>query len=333
MSLSRNPHVSLVYFGTNDFSAQVLEALVAIPDFTVVGVVTQPDRPVGRNQEIAHPPVKVVAEKLGLSVVQPESLKNFSPASLPQADIFVVFAYGLLIPKAILHLPSHGTINIHPSLLPKYRGPTPVQSAIINGETETGVSIMLLDEQMDHGPILEQIKVAIDPEDTTETLTHKLIAQATPLLLTTTSAWIEKKIAPRPQNHAEATYCKMLTREDGKVDWNKSANEIYNLYRGLTPWPGIWTTWEGKRLKLQKIKKTPPQRDPAHGGTKNQKNNVTIEQLSNAAGAITAFENRIFVVASNGLIEVTELQLEGKKPMDAKTFLTGYHNFAGSKLE
>src|SRR3989344_2751852 len=152
MSLSRNPHVSLVYFGTNDFSAQVLEALVAIPDFTVVGVVTQPDRPVGRNQEIAHPPVKVVAEKLGLSVVQPESLKNFSPASLPQADIFVVFAYGLLIPKAILHLPSHGTINIHPSLLPKYRGPTPVQSAIINGETETGVSIMLLDEQMTHGP-------------------------------------------------------------------------------------------------------------------------------------------------------------------------------------
>lgn len=346
--------LKILYFGTTEFSARVLEALATTQGFEVVGVVTQPDRPVGRAQKVVAPPVKITAERLGLPVWQPESLKFYRKpreSSLPapsvateggryfpstavegtrgedslfleQADIFVVFAYGLLIPKAILHLPSHGTINIHPSLLPKYRGPTPVQSAIINGEKETGVSIMLLDEEMDHGPILEQTKTAIDPDDSTETLTDKLITEATPLLLKTIPAWIDKKIAPRPQNHTEATYCKMLTRDDGRVDWSKSAPEIYNLYRGLTPWPGIWTTWEGKRLKLLKIRLV----DDV------QNNNETMKQLNNVSGKVTAYENKILVECGKNFIEATELQLEGKKAMSAKEFIRGYRNFDNAKL-
>jgi methionyl-tRNA formyltransferase len=245
----------IVYFGTTDFSAQVLKALAEQKDFEIVTVVTQRARPIGRDQIITDSPTKILATKLGIPVIEPESLKTFSPENFPTTDIFIVYAYGLIIPRVILDLPKFGALNIHPSLLPKYRGPTPVQTALIHGEVETGTSIMVLDEKMDHGPILGTSKITINPDDTTPTLTQKLVQQAIPLLIKIVPEWINKQIIPTPQNHEEASFCKFLSREDGRVDWKKTADEIYNLYRALQPWPEIWTEWNNKRLKLLEIKK------------------------------------------------------------------------------
>ncbi len=307
--------IPLTYFGTSDFSATVLEALAKTNDFEIEAVVTQPGRPVGRSQTITNSPVKAMALKHGLKIFEPETLKNFDVSQLPVADLAIVYAYGLIIPQVILDLPRQGTLNIHPSLLPTYRGPTPIQSAIINGKQKTGISIMLLDATMDHGPILEQITMPIKPDDTTATLTKRLVDQAIPLLIKCIPLWVEKKITAREQEHAAATYCKLLTRDDGKVDWSKPSITIYNLYRGLTPWPGVWTTWDGKRFKLLRIL---PATTPVGSDT--------------VVGTTTVHDGRIFVGATEGSIEILELQLEGKKAMTAEEFLNGYKNFSGAKL-
>lgn len=303
--------ISITYFGTSDFSAQVLEALAQNVNFKLVAVVTQPGRPVGRNQTISDSPVKTMAAKYGLPIFEPDTLKNFDINKLPATDLMVVYSYGLIIPQIILDLSQHGTLNIHPSILPKYRGPTPIQSALINGDTETGVSIMLLDAQMDHGPILEQIKAKIDPHDNTTSLTARLVNLAIPLLIKTIPLWVDKKITPHDQDHAAATYCRLFTRDDGKIDWSKTTPEIYNHYRGLTPWPGVWTTWNSKRLKLLSI---------------------TPSFESGKPGVVSVTDNRIFIGTNAGSIEVAELQLEGKKAMTAETFLNGYKNFKGAVL-
>ncbi|MBI5729249.1 MAG: methionyl-tRNA formyltransferase [Candidatus Magasanikbacteria bacterium] len=303
---------SILYFGTSGASATVLEALARTQGFSISGVVTQPDRAVGRGQTVTPSPVKVAAEKLGLPVLCPENLKDFPLETLPSADIFVVYAYGLIIPQVILDCTPHGALNIHPSLLPKYRGPTPIQSTLMNGETETGTSIMLLDAKMDHGPIFKQMRLAIDQNDTTATLTEKLTTLAIPALVQVISDWTEKKIVPQAQDDAQATVCNILTRDDGEIDWEKTNTEIYNLYRGLMPWPGIWTTWNGKRLKLLSI--TP---SPIRGGM---------------MGGVFTQNNHLYVATADASIEITELQLEGRKPMSAKVFCNGYKKFSGSVL-
>lgn len=321
--------IKIVYFGTNEFSATVLQALATHQGFKVLAVITQPTRPAGRNQEPQPSPVKSMAEKLGLPVLEPETLKNFNVDTvgaenflpLQSADVFIVYAYGLIIPQVILDLPKHGTLNIHPSLLPKYRGPTPIQSALINGKTETGVSIMKLDAQMDHGPIITQTKMAIEPNDTNLSLMKKLIDDAIPTILDILPKWVDGKIPAVQQNHDEATYCKMLSRDDGKVDWTKTSDQIYNLYRGLTPWPGIWTLWNGKRLKLLNIKKS-----------SKQENNEAMKQFNNNPGIVITINNELLVACGTDFVGVEELQLEGKKPMTVKEFLNGYKNFVGSKL-
>lgn len=303
--------IKIVYFGTTDFSARVLEAIVSDSRFTVSAVITQPARPVGRDQTTTASSVKISAEQLNLKVLEPENLKKISPEILPQADLFVVFAYGLLIPQTILDLPKHGTLNIHPSLLPKYRGPTPVQTALMNGDTETGVTIMQLDAGMDSGPIVRQLNLPIEPADTTTTLTDRLIKSITPILLDTIPLWVEKKITATPQDNSSATTCKLLTRDDGRIDWTKSADEIYNLYRGLTPWPGIWTMWEGKRLKLLCV----------------DKNTAKI-----ISGVVQTQNDELLIGTGAGSINILQLQLEGKKPLDAKSFINGNKNFVGTVL-
>lgn len=303
--------ITILYFGTNEASARVLEALARTQGFSFSGVVTQPDRPVGRSQILTPSPVKTMATRLHLPVLCPVSLKNFPLETLPSADIFVVYAYGLIIPQVILDRPAHGALNIHPSLLPKYRGPTPVQSALINGDKETGVSIMLLDAKMDHGPIFRQLPLAIAPNDTVATLTEKLTAMAIPALTSVIMEWTQKKIAPTPQDDTQATICKILTRDNGEVDWKKTNAEIFNLYCGLTPWPGIWTHWKGKRLKLLVIEKR-------------------AESL--APGLARYRDNELLIGCGEGAIEVAELQIEGKKIMNANVFCNGYKNFNGSIL-
>ncbi len=303
--------VKTVFFGTQDFAASILEAIIVSGEYEITAVVTQPDRPVGRSQETSKSPVKLLAEEHRLNILQPESLKNYSLPPTPYS-LNIVCQYGLIIPKSILETPKRSSINVHTSLLPKYRGASPIQSSLVNGETETGVTIMLMDEKMDHGPILAHEKINISADDTTEILSEKMKPVAANLLLKTVPEYLAGEIQPTPQDESQATFCKILSRDDGKVDWNNSTEQIYNQYRGLTPWPGIWTTWYNKRLKLLKITPSPSRR-----GT---------------VGEVNVVDNRIFVHALDGLIEATELQLEGKKPMSSAEFLNGYQNFKDAKL-
>ncbi len=296
--------ISVVYFGTYHFSAHILESLINSGEFEVKLVITQPDRPVGRKKEIQASPVKLVAQKHNLRIDQPETLKNYILSDI--ADLNITCQYGLIIPKNVLEIATRGSINVHTSLLPKYRGASPIQSVLINGEKETGVTIMLMDEKMDHGDILRQQKTIIDPEDTYETLNQKLLDIAPELLITTAKDYIANKISSQIQAHEEATFCKEFTRDDGKINWDKTANQIHNLYRGLTPWPGIWTEYAGKRLKLLDVKSS--------------SKNVQL-------GKIVADQNQLFAgCGQDTSIEITKIQLEGKKPMTAKEFINGFKN-------
>lgn len=296
--------ISVVYFGTHHFSAHILESLIKSGVFEIKLVITQPDRPVGRKKEIQASPVKVIAQKYNIKIEQPETLKNYNLSET--ADLNITCQYGLIIPNTILDTAKHGSINVHTSLLPKYRGASPIQSVLINGEKETGITVMLMDAKMDHGDILRQQKITIYPDDTTTELNNKMLAIAPELLIATASDYIEGKITPQVQIHEEATFCKEFAREDGKIDWSKTGEQIYNLYRGLTPWPGIWTEYNGKRLKLLEIK-------PAQ---------EKIEQ-----GKIGAQLDRLFAgCGENTAIEITKIQLEGKNPMNAKEFINGFKN-------
>lgn len=312
--------ISTIFFGTHDFAVTILQGLIDSGLFDVQLVITQPDKPVGRKKELTPPPVKILAEKYGIKVEQPESLKNFkfsgytdaSGVQISNFKLSICAQYGLLIPEKILNAPKNGTLNIHTSLLPKYRGASPIQSALINGETETGVTIMKMDKGLDTGPILLQKSLKIEPEDTYLDLDKKLSKMGLLALLEAVPSYVLGELQPTGQNNDEVTFCKQFTREDGKIDWNKTADEIYNLYRGLTPWPGVWTTWEDKRLKLLKIKKS----------------NLEIKP-----GVVKIENNNIYIGTSKKSIEVLELQLEGKQKMDAKQFINGYGQIDNEKLK
>ena len=294
--------ISTVFFGSHHFSTPILQQLIDSGVFDIKLVVTQPDRPVGRKQEIQMTGVKTLALKYNIPVEQPASLKDYTlPVS---ADINIVCKYGLLVPESVLNSANHGSINTHASLLPKYRGASPIQSVLINGETETGATIMLMDRELDHGPILLQGKLNILPDENCFELSERLAPLEADLLIKAIPDFISGKITPQEQNHSEATFCKELTREDGQVDGNKTATEIYNLYRGLTPWPGIWTMWNEKRLKLLKI---------------------AIADMKIEAGKLTTKDGHLYMGAKdNTAIEIFELQLEGKTAVDAKVFINGF---------
>lgn len=303
--------IPIVYFGTHDFAASVLEALFKSGQFDIKAVVTQPDRPAGRHQEVAKSAVKIVALKYGTPLLQPESLKNFH-YPISNIQLSIVCEYGLIIPENIISFPEFGTINVHYSLLPKYRGASPIQSALINGETKTGVTIMQMDKGLDHGAVLAQAEVDILPDDTYLSLGTRIGPTAAELLISTAINFVNGIIKPVPQDDAQATICRTFSRDDGKIDWSKSAEEIYNLYRGLTPWPGIWTTWNGKRLKFQKIKKA-----------KKQESNP---------GVISLVEGKLIIGCGSDAIEVFELQLEGGRAMPTTPFIAGHKDFIGSIL-
>ncbi len=308
--------ISIIFFGTGDFATVILQGLINNPLVKVELVITQPDKPVGRKQELQLPPVKLLAQKHGLQIEQPEKLqRSLVGANLlgmtKKIDLNIVVDYGLLIPQNIIDIPKHGSINIHPSLLPLYRGPSPIQSVLINGESQTGVSIMLIDAKMDHGPILAQKTLNIEPDDTYTTLHAKAAKMASEMLLNTIPAYVDGKISPKPQDDKKATFCKILKREDGLVDFNKTAQEIYNQYRGLTPWPGIYIEVKNQRLKLLRIK-------PSEAKIENK--------------IVVYKDEKIFIGCNSGCIEILELQMEGKKPMKAKDFINGYKQLNNFKL-
>lgn len=316
---------TIVFFGTSDFAVPVLEALKASADFAVLEVVTQPDRPAGRKRILTASPIKRAAETLGLKVWQPESVKTDEAAAHLRAlgaDAFVVVSYGKILPKRLLDIPPFGGVNVHASLLPAYRGASPISAAIAAGEKETGVTVMVMDEKMDEGPTLAFRKVAIDDGDTTETLMRKLSEAASRLVCPTLKTYFEGLLKPVPQNHSQATYTTILRREDGRIDWKKPAVEIERFVRAMRPWPEAFTTWTRKGVAHKLVVKRASLLHPTTGcdaaGTAG-----TVCKLSSGAVAVNCGE---------GSLELLEIQLEGKSVQDAKSFLNGYPDLIGAKL-
>jgi len=313
--------VRIVFFGTPEVAADVLAALLKEKG-EVVGVVTQPDRQKGRGQKLAFSPVKEIALKNGLPLEQPEKVKNNplfkSILGSLRPDIGIVVAYGQIIPKEILDLPKHGFINLHASLLPKYRGAAPVQWALIKGEKESGMTIFRLAEQLDAGPVLAQLAVPISPEDDAETLLKKVFGVGQDLLLSLLPKIAAGEAPLIPQNDAEATFAPTLNKESGAVDWRKSALEIANLTRGMVPWPVAHTIFRGRQLRLFKVKP------------------VDLPGLtpSSLPGEIVAIikEEGIVVATGIGHLLIVELQLDGGKRMSCKSFLSGHDVKIGETL-
>jgi methionyl-tRNA formyltransferase len=243
--------MNIVFFGTSEFAAIILEKMIH-GGVAPVLVVTTMDKPAGRKNVLTPPPAKVLALKNNIEIVQPQKVSDInSQLQAMDPDLIVLASYGNIVPKTTLRIPTYGAINVHPSLLPKYRGASPMQSAILAGEQETGVSIMLMDEEMDHGPILAQQIVFMDKE-AYEQLHNKLAQIGADLLLETIPQWVNEEIKPKEQNHAEATFTERFTREDGRIDWKRPVEYIERQTRAFTPWPGAYTFWKEKRIKILK---------------------------------------------------------------------------------
>jgi methionyl-tRNA formyltransferase len=310
----RLKEVRLLFMGTPDFAVSSLEALMEA-GYQIAAVVTQPDRPVGRKQVLTPPPVKQAALRHGLTVLQPEKIKDeqaLSEVLAYQPDLIVTAAYGQILPKRLLETPRFGCINVHASLLPKYRGGAPIHKSIIEGEKETGVTIMYMVEALDAGDMLSKVVVPIEERDTVGTMHDKLAAAGAKLLIETLPKLLAGQLQPIPQNHAEATYAPNIKRADERIDWNKSAEQIYNQVRGLNPWPVAFTTCEGKLWKIWWVEK---------------------EELSGTLGepgtVIGRAADGLSVACGTGSVKIVELQPEGKKRMSMHEFLRG----AGASVE
>ena len=307
--------LNLVFCGTPQFAVPTLEKLVD-KGFSLRLVLTQPDRPKGRGLELVSSPVKLTAEKLGLPIYQPEKIKQNEElrtklkALAPEA--IIVVGYGRIIPTWMLQLPKFGNINLHASLLPKYRGAAPIQWAIASGETITGVTTMRIDEGLDTGDILLQQELAIVENDTSETLAPKLAAIGAELMVETLRGLQSGTITPRPQDDAHATLAPILKKEDGRIDFRQPAKEILNRLRAFQPWPGVFTTFRGKTLNITAGR-------PAS------------EQIPRAQ--LLAKGPQLLVgCGQNTSLEILELQLEGKKRMPARDFIHGYRPQPGDRL-
>jgi len=316
-----------IFFGTPKFAAIVLEKLIntgCVPE----AVICNPDELVGRKQILTPPPVKSWIMKhvtWNIPVLQPKKLdKDFKfQVSSFKPDLAIVAAYGKILPKEILEIPrlrqgfggqaKHGFINVHGSLLPKYRGASPIQAAILNGDKETGITIMEVDEEMDHGSIVSNVKCQMSNTDTYDSLSQKLAISGADLLIKIIPDYIYGKIKPIEQDHSKATYTKIIKKEDGKIDWSKSAKEIERMTRAFYPWPTAWAIWNNKILKIFEA-------DFANGGGKKM-------------GEVFLKNNELAVQCGENILIIKKLQLEGGKILSAKEFLNGHRDFMGSILQ
>ncbi len=310
----------VVFLGTPEFVVPCLEHLV-LNQYQVVAVYTPPDKPAGRGRNLVTPPLKRAAAGWQLPVVQVAGFKRARVvAQLAgwQPDVIVVFAYGQILPQSVLDIPRYGCINIHPSLLPRFRGASPVAAAILAGDEFAGVSIMLMDKGLDTGPVLSRAQIPVSRQDTTGSLTAKLSQMAARLLQEVLVHWVRGEINPRSQNEAEATYCKPISKEEGEIDWSLPAADIWRRVRAFQPWPGCYTTWQGKQLKI--IEAVPlPEGSTSETG---QVVDLTPE------GTMTAFG----VASGDGILGVCQVQLEGRRAMSAAEFLRGQRQFLGTIL-
>ena len=308
--------MKIVYMGTPDFAVAPLAALVE-NGYEVEAVITQPDKPKGRSGQMQFPPVKECALRHGLTVLQPVKIKTpewVDKLRELKADVFVVAAFGQILSKEILDMPKYGCVNIHASLLPKYRGAAPINWAIINGEKETGVTIMQMNEGVDTGDMLSHVVVPIAPKETAESLFDKLAKAGAKLIVETLPKLEAGEIIPVPQDESQSSHVKMMNKSLGKIDWNQDAVVIERLVRGLNSWPSAYTYYQGKSVKLWDCD--------------------VVEAAAKAVpGTIIAVAKDSFDVATgNGALRVLELQLEGKKRMDTKSFLLGNQWKTGIQL-
>lgn len=317
----------IVFMGTPDFSVPALKALVEA-GHQVIAVVTQPDKPKGRGKEVQMTPVKIQAMEYGIPVYQPAKVREASFVEVLQgleADVYVVIAFGQILPKAVLELPKYGCINIHASLLPKYRGAAPIQWCVIDGERETGITTMMMDVGLDTGDMLEKAVIPIEEKETGGSLHDKLSMAGGDLILSTLKKLEEGTLVRTPQTDEGTCYAKMLTKSLGDIDWNQGAVSIERLIRGLNPWPSAYTMWNGKTIKIwaadviagrEAAEFLSESGVPAETGT--------------APGTVVCSDKRGLVVSTGGgLLSIRELQMEGKKRMDTPAFLRGYPIPAG----
>jgi methionyl-tRNA formyltransferase len=308
--------------GSPEFAVPHLEHLI-LNQYQVVAVYTQPDRPAGRGRALVSPPAKRAAQALGLEVVQPANLKEagvVEQLSQFHPDVIVVAAFGQIRPRSVLDIPRFGCTNVHPSLLPRFRGASPVASAILAGDEFTGVSIMLMDEGLDTGPILARAQIPISAQDTTGSLTTKLSLIGARLLVEALSFCLRGELPPRPQNEAEATYCRSITKKDGEIDWHLPAIALWRRVRAFYPWPGCYTRWQGKQLKIIEAVLLTGERAFTVG--------QVVALPSVPEGSKAAFG----VGTGDGVLGVCGVQLEGKRAISAAEFLRGQRQFIGAVL-
>ena len=317
----------IVFMGTPDFSVPALKALVEV-GHQVIAVVTQPDKPKGRGKEVQMTPVKIQAMEYGIPVYQPAKVREASFVEVLkglEADVYVVIAFGQILPKAVLELPKYGCINIHASLLPKYRGAAPIQWCVIDGERETGITTMMMDVGLDTGDMLEKAVIPIEEKETGGSLHDKLSMAGGDLILSTLKKLEEGTLVRTPQTDEGTCYAKMLTKSLGDIDWNQGAVSIERLIRGLNPWPSAYTMWNGKTIKIWAA-------DVIAGRAAADflsESGVPAE-TGTAPGTVVCSDKRGLVVCTGGgLLSIRELQMEGKKRMDTPAFLRGYPIPAG----
>lgn len=307
---------SLIFMGTPGFAVPSLRALLDA-GAPILLVVTQPDRPRGRGRRVVSSPVKQLAQEKGLPVYQPEKVRSpeaVERIAAQESACIVVVAYGQLLPTEILEMPPLGAVNVHASLLPKYRGSAPIHWALIRGEMETGVTTMLMDAGMDTGDILLQRKAVIQPEETAGSLHERLAEAGARVLVETLDLLKRGALEARAQDNSQATYAPMLAKEDGRVDWRQDAKRICCHIRGLDPWPGGFTYWQGKRLKIFGCRALP------------------VSSTAEPGTVIAAADNGLQVAAGKGAVLIETLQLEGGRPLAVTDFLRGHQLQVEDKL-
>ena len=312
--------LKVVFMGTADLASASLRALIAAPFAQLIAVVSQPDKPKGRDLKLQPTPVKTLALDHQLPVLQPQRARDpefIAQLAAFQPDLIVVAAYGQILPQALLDIPRLGCLNVHTSLLPSYRGAAPIQWAILDGLTETGVTIMQMDAGLDTGPMLTQVTTPIEPDDNAQTLHDRLAELGGALLVKTIPEYAAGRVAPRPQPATGSTYARKITKDDGRIDWSRPARDLWNQVRGLTPWPGAFThlgsVAKPRLLKIWRAEVTP--------------------ETTAAPGTILhADKAGITVGCGQGSLRVLELQLEGSRRLAAPEFLSGHPLPAGTRL-
>jgi methionyl-tRNA formyltransferase len=312
----------IVFCGTPEFAVPALRALLANPEFAVEAVVTQPDRPRGRGQRVSASPVKEVAAQAGVRIYQPASMKSDEARDFVaeiKPDAVVIIAYGQIIPRRLLEIPRLGWMNLHGSLLPKYRGAAPIAWAIINGERKTGLTTMRLDPGLDTGPILMKREIEIGSDETAPELAKRMADFGAPLVAESLIKLERGEIAPIPQDSTQASYAPILTKEHGRIDWSLTAGEIYNRIRGLAPWPGAFTTFRGRLCHLW--------------GWPSASVAVGDRAITREPGALIVSNAAIEVICGQGTrLQLEAVQLEGRKRISAREFVNGARLASGERF-